>query len=245
MRNSFRTDALDGSSTTPSSPLPASEWVVLAAFNEEARIGAVLDELLRARTNVVVVDDGSSDATARVVLEHPAWLVRHSVNLGQGAAVQTGIAFALAQGATHIVTFDADGQHRTEDIAILMQALSAANADYALGSRFLGGAEGMPWSRQLVLRLGILFTAVFSGVWLSDAHNGFRAMTRRGAERIGITFNRMEHASEIIDQIVRSRYRFIEVPVSIRYTADTLTKGQKSTAAIGLGLRLLLDKVTR
>jgi polyprenyl-phospho-N-acetylgalactosaminyl synthase len=226
-------------------PLPTGTWVVLAAFNEEERIGAVLDELLLVTKNVVVVDDGSSDATGSIVLERTVWLVTHPVNLGQGAAVQTGIAFALAQGASHVVTFDADGQHRTEDIAVLIEALSAANADFALGSRFLGQTEGMPWSRRIVLRLGILFTAVLSGVWLSDAHNGFRAMTRRGAERIAITFNRMEHASEIIDQIVRSHYAFIEVPVCIRYTSDTLSKGQKSTAAIGMALRLLLDKVVK
>jgi len=228
-----------------SSPLPRATWVVIAAFNEERRIGAVLDELLTVADNVVVVDDGSADHTTAVVLTRPVWLVTHPVNLGQGAALQTGIEFALSRGAEYVITFDADGQHRPEDLAALIGALQTTPADFALGSRFLGTAEGIPASRRLLLKLAVLFTRVLSGVTLTDAHNGLRGMTRRGAERIGIRFNRMEHASEIIDQVAASGLSYVEVPVVVRYTADSLAKGQRTSAALGLGVRLLLDKVTR
>jgi glycosyltransferase involved in cell wall biosynthesis len=225
--------------------LPNGLWIVVTAYNEEKPIGSVLDELLEVARNLVVVDDGSRDGTARAVLARPVWLVQHPVNLGQGAALQTGIAFALQQQAEYIITFDADGQHCTSDIPLLIERLIAAGADFALGSRFLGKAQGIPWSRKLMLRLAVLFTRVVSGVALTDAHNGLRAMTRRGAQQVQLTMNRMEHASEIIDQIARSGLKYVEVPVTIRYTADSLAKGQKSSDALRLGLKLLLEKAIR
>lgn len=225
--------------------LPEKMWVVIAAYNEGPRIGSVLDELLRLVRNIVVVDDGSLDDTANEVLKRPAWLVTHPANLGQGASIQTGLTFALERGASHIVTFDADGQHSVNDIPALVSALERHAADYALGSRFLGHAESIPLARRLILRLAVLFTRAFSRIALTDTHNGLRALTRRGAERINITLNRMEHASELIDQIARSGLHFVEVPVHIRYSDASLAKGQRTSAALGLGLRLLLDKVTR
>ena len=228
-----------------SPPLPPDTWVVIAAFNEHRRLGAVLDGLHAVARNVVVVDDGSTDGTGSVVLARPVWLVTHPVNLGQGAALQTGIEFALARGAAYVVTFDADGQHRPEDIPSLVSLLRNSGSDFALGSRFLGTAEGIPATRRLMLKLAVIFTRVLSGVRLTDTHNGLRAMTRRGAGAIAIRFNRMEHASEIIDQIARSGLKYVEGPVEVRYSVDSLTKGQRTSAALGLGVRLLLDKVTR
>lgn len=220
-------------------------WVVIAAFNESTRIASVLDGVLGMVGDVVVVDDGSADETIAQVLTRPVWLLAHPTNLGQGAALQTGIDFALSRGAGYIITFDADGQHRPHDIPALLSALSAHRADFALGSRFLGSVTSMPRSRRLMLRLAVLFARIVSGVKLTDAHNGLRAMTRDGARRIRIRFNRMEHASEIIDQIARSGLKYVEVPVQIRYTADTLAKGQRTSAAIGLGIRILFQRLLR
>jgi polyprenyl-phospho-N-acetylgalactosaminyl synthase len=230
--------------TTPGT-LPEGLWVAIAAYDEQRRIGAVLDDLLKVVENIIVVDDGSRDDTSGEVLKRPVWLARHAVNLGQGAALQTGLAFALERQARYIVTFDADGQHSTLDIPVLIEHLRAADTDFALGSRFLGKAQGIPWNRKLVLRLAVQFTRVLSGVALTDAHNGLRAMTRRGAQHIHLTMNRMEHASEIIDQIARSGLKYVEAPVTIRYTADSLAKGQKTSAAVRLGIKLLLEKVIR
>ena len=220
-------------------------WVIVPAFNEGTRILRVLDELIAVVANVVVVDDGSDDDTGLKALTRPVWLVTHRANLGQGAAIQTGIDFALARGAAYIVTFDADGQHRPQDIPALLSSLQRNEADFALGSRFLGSAKGMPVSRHILLKLAVLVTRVLSGVKLTDAHNGLRAMTRRGAASLQIRHNRMEHASEIIDQIKQRGLKCTEVPVQIRYTADTLAKGQRMSDAIGLGLRILLKRVIR
>lgn len=226
-------------------PGAESVWAIVPAYNEEDRIGPVIDGVRRFTPHIVVVDDASSDRTAQVALGRDAWVITHAVNLGQGAALQTGIDFALGRGAACLVTFDADGQHQPEDIPRLVEALRAADAEFALGSRFLGSADGIPWTRRLMLRGATWFTRALSGVAVSDTHNGLRAMTHRGAHALRIRFNRMEHASEILDAIGRSGLKYVEVPVRIRYTAATLAKGQRTAAAMGIGFRVLLNKVTR
>src|SRR5262249_38980176 len=125
-------------------------WVVIAAFNEGKVIRDVVAEVARAGWPVAVVDDGSRDHTAEAARVPGASVLRHRVNLGQGAALQTGIDYALRRGARAIVTFDADGQHRCEDIPVLIDAL--ADADVALGSRFLGGVEGATQRRVALLK---------------------------------------------------------------------------------------------
>ncbi|MCS6977533.1 MAG: glycosyltransferase family 2 protein [Gemmatales bacterium] len=225
---------------------PAAVWVVIPAYNEASRIGAVLQNLAARRVTVVVVDDGSRDNTAAVALAHEGvWVLRHIVNLGQGAALQTGMDFALQNGAEVIVTFDADGQHDAADVDRLIEPILLGKADVVLGSRFLGKAEGIPWSRRLLLRAAVWFTRWHSGLRVSDTHNGLRAFSRHAASRIRITQNRMAHASEILEQIRANRLSYVEVPVTIRYSAATLAKGQSSWNAIRILGQLLVGKMIR
>jgi glycosyltransferase involved in cell wall biosynthesis len=208
-------------------PAPGrSVWIVIAAYNEATVIAAVIGDLNTAGYRVAVVDDGSSDATASVAADAGAVVVRHPINLGQGAGLQTGIEFALLAGADIIVTFDGDGQHRAADIASLIEALDGQNADFALGSRFLGASLNQPLSRRLLLRAATWFTRMTTGLRVTDTHNGLRAMTRRGAGHIRLRQNRMAHASEILHQIAESGLQFVEVPVTIEYSAYSLSKGQ-------------------
>ena len=165
-------------------PTPGrSVCVAIAAYNEATVIAAVVAELVRSGYRVIVVDDGSTDATARVAAGAGALVVRHPINLGQGAGLQTGIEFAVGEGADVIVTFDGDGQHRVSDIAGLIEALHAKEADFCLGSRFLGGSVNQPHSRRLMLVAATWFTRLTTGLRVTDTHNGLRAMTRRGASR--------------------------------------------------------------
>lgn len=224
---------------------PSGVWVVIAAYNEQGRLGTVLSGLQKHYPNVVVVDDGSRDRTSETIRRHPVWLLRHVVNRGQGAALQTGISFALARGAQWIVTFDADGQHSVEDIPKLLAVLRSGRADAALGSRFLGETVGLPFARWVVLKLGVVFTQVFSRIAVTDTHNGLRAFSRAAAEQIKITHDRMAHASEIIDQVSYKRIRYEEVPVTIHYRADTLEKGQSSWNAFSIVGQLLLGRLIR
>jgi glycosyltransferase involved in cell wall biosynthesis len=217
----------------------------MAAFNEARVVGDVVAEVVAEYPQVVVVDDGSSDATGAIAQRAGAAVVRHPINLGQGAALQTGIAYALRQQATCIVTFDADGQHRARDIAALLSALRQSGADFALGSRFLGSAPGMPRLRRVTLRLATLFTYATTGLELTDTHNGLRAMTAQVAQRLDLRQSRMAHASELIRLIARHRWSFVEVPVHVRYTAYSMAKGQKLSDLLAIVGDLMAGRFER
>jgi glycosyltransferase involved in cell wall biosynthesis len=221
-----------------------SIWVVIAAYNEAKVIARVVGDVARRGYHVVVVDDGSADDTAaQAAAAHI--VVRHPVNLGQGAALQTGIDCALQHGADVVVTFDADGQHRASDIERLVAALHDAPAEFALGSRFLGSTLALPSTRRLLLRAATLFTQFSTGLRLTDTHNGLRAMTRRGAGHIRLRQNRMAHASEILAQIAASGLAYVEVPVQIEYTAYSLAKGQRPGDAIAILFDLFARRLYR
>ena len=224
---------------------PASIWVVVTAYNESSVISEVVKGIRQGGYSVVVVDDASSDDTGDRALSAGARVLRHPINLGQGAALQTGIAFALRNEAQYIVTFDGDGQHRPEDIASLTDALMQHQADFALGSRFLGNALDLPRLRRAILRLAVVFTRLTTGLKVTDAHNGLRAMTRRGASYIRLRQNRMAHASEILDQIARSKLAYVEVPVTIVYTAYSLQKGQRISNSVSILIDLLTRRLHR
>jgi glycosyltransferase involved in cell wall biosynthesis len=220
-------------------------WIIVPAFNEGTRLGGTLQSLCSAAAHVVVVDDGSEDNSAEVASAYPVWLLSHVVNCGQGAALQTGIDFALSHGAEIVVTFDADGQHCVEDVERLCQPIRDGNVDVVLGSRFLGKAEGIPWARWLTLKGGVLFTRLYSGIRVTDTHNGLRAFSRHAAQLIQIQQNRMAHASEILDQVRRLGLRYREVPTTVRYTAGTIDKGQTSWNSLRIVGQLLLGRFTR
>ncbi len=220
-------------------------WIVVPAYNEGSRVAKTVASL-RDYPNVVIVDDGSGDSTHDVALHHSgAWVLRHVINSGQGAALQTGIDFALQKGALAIVTFDADGQHGVNDIDRMLQPLRDGQTDIVLGSRFLGNTEGIPRSRWIVLKLGVLFTRVFSRIRVTDTHNGLRALSRKAAEKIRISLNRMAHASEILDQVRVHKLRYTECPVTITYSESTLEKGQSSWNSFRIVAQLIMAKLVR
>lgn len=214
-------------------------FIIIPGYNEESVIGAVIFELVSSWPNVIVVDDGSRDATGAVAREAGATVLTHILNRGQGAALQTGIAYALRCNAQIVVTFDSDGQHRPEDVDRLVEPIIAGRAEVVLGSRFLGTTENMSWRRRMLLRAAIVFTRLSSGARVTDTHNGLRAFSRDAASRIRIELDRMAHASEIIDQIAARGLRFVEVPVHVRYSEYSRRKGQSGLGAF----RVLFDYI--
>lgn len=221
-----------------------SIWVVIPAFNEQASIGRVVAEVRQHQFSVVVVDDGSTDETGEAARRAGAIVLRHVVNRGQGAALQTGIVFALLRGADCVVTFDADGQHRVEDINVVVEPIRQGRADIVLGSRFLEDCGNkIPTARRWLLRMAVVFTRLVNRVRLTDTHNGLRAFSRRAAERIELQLDRMAHATELLDQIRESGLPFCEVPVQIRYTEYSLAKGQSARGAFRIVLHYILAKV--
>ena len=226
-------------------PASTDVWVIVAAYREAKVIANVVADVKRTGHHVVVVDDGSPDQTAERAAQAGAVVIRHPINLGQGAALQTGLDYALAQGANVLVTFDADGQHRAADIAGLIDALVRDGADFALGSRFLGSAVNLPAQRRLLLKAAVWFTRLTTGLSITDSHNGLRAMTRHGASHIHLRQNRMAHASEILHQIAISGLKYVETPVTIHYSAYSLAKGQTLFDALLIILDLFARRLHR
>jgi glycosyltransferase involved in cell wall biosynthesis len=212
-------------------------WIVIPAYCESRVVRSAVEQLREICSHIVVVDDGSGDQTGLEARAGGATVLTHIVNLGQGAALQTGIDFALFEKADYIFTFDADGQHAPESLMLLAETMCSTGADVVLGSRWLGRAGAIPRLRRLILRLAVVFTRLHSGLGVSDTHNGLRLFTRAAALRLRITQARMAHASEILAQIGSSKLRFAEAPVTVRYTEYSLRKGQKISGMF----RILLD----
>jgi glycosyltransferase involved in cell wall biosynthesis len=220
-------------------------YIVIAAFNEETAIGDVVRSLISDYPHVVVVDDGSTDNTWAMARQAGAVPLQHSVNRGQGAALQTGIEYSLRQGAQYVLTFDGDGQHSASFIPRLLGPIVEGRAEIVLGSRFIDDSSSVPWTRRFLLAAAVLFTWLTSGARLTDTHNGMRAFSRKAAEMLDIQLDRMAHASEIIDQIVRSRLPYTEVPVRINYTKYSQDKGQRAGASFRVAFDYIIGRLLR
>ena len=220
-------------------------FIVIAAYNESKSISLVIERLTKAGyTNIVVTDDGSKDTTYDIIANLPVYALRHRVNRGQGAALKTGIDFALLKDAKYIVTFDADGQHRVEDLEAMITPVAKGNCEITLGSRFLKKSVKLPFAVLLRLKIGIIVQYLFYGLLLTDAHNGFRCFSRIAAQRIKIRSNRMEHASEIVEEIKKKDIRYKEVPVIIIYTKEIMQKGHGSFfGGIKILIKMILHKL--
>jgi glycosyltransferase involved in cell wall biosynthesis len=217
-------------------------WIVIPVYNEGTVIADVVERTRETFPNIVCVDDGSRDDSAARIAETGAHLVRHPVNLGQGAALQTGISYALTQpGMRYLVTFDADGQHRVQDAETMLAVARTEGADVVLGSRFLEQTEPIPLLKRVVLRTVVALSPTARKLNLSDAHNGLRVMNRQAASGLKITMNGMAHASEIVGFLANSGLKVREVPVTILYTEYSRSKGQ----SLINGVNILFDLSVR
>ncbi|MBN2053157.1 glycosyltransferase family 2 protein [Candidatus Woesearchaeota archaeon] len=221
-------------------------WFVIPAYNEGKSIGRVVGELRKAGySNLIVIDDGCKDNTFKAAKKAGAITLKHFINRGQGATLRTGIEYALSNGADYIVTFDSDGQHRIEDLPAMLEPVVSGKVDVTLGSRFLTKTN-MPIGRKILLKGSVLVQMIFYGVRLSDAHNGYRVMSRKAAQMIRIDSDRMEHASEIVEEIVKKKIKYKEVPVIIRYTGYSMRKGHGSfKGALKIFFKMMMRRLAR
>ncbi len=204
-------------------------WIVIPAYNEECSIENVMSQLTKAGYSILVIDDCSTDKTVEITLTYPITLLHHSINLGQGAALQTGFDYLLKNtSAEYVITFDSDGQHNVDDIPKILTLLKTGQYDVVLGSRFMESStiEGMPFSKLITLKLGVIFTQITTRLKVTDTHNGLRGFSISSLHKIHIYQNRMAHASEILSQIARFKLKYCEVPVTIRYSDYSIKKGQ-------------------
>ena len=213
---------------------------VIPAYNTEQVVADVVASVRTLVDDVIVVDDGSRDATAAKAAAAGASVAVHLINRGQGAALQTGMDLALLRGADIIIHFDSDGQHPAHQIHQLIAPIAAGEADVVLGSRFLDNTSNVPPIRRLVLKAGGIFTRVVSGLSITDPHSGFRALSRAAAQKIRLRQDRMAHASEFLQLLARHELRYREIPVTIRYTDYSMANAsQNSWGAI----RIVIDLI--
>ncbi len=201
-------------------------YVVIPAKDESARIGHVLHGLTTLDfLNVVVVDDGSTDNTADIAREFGAHVISHPINMGPGAATQTGITYALEKGAEYIVTIDADTQHFPDDINPLLEAIIQHNAEVVIGSRFLK-VNDIPLTRVFYNKIANVICYMATGIYLTDSQSGMKAFTAEFASSSKLYHNGFEFCIEIIRNIRKHKVRYVEIPIKVQYTEETLQKGQ-------------------
>jgi glycosyltransferase involved in cell wall biosynthesis len=219
-------------------------WVIVPVFNEQTTVGTTVSDLLERFPHVVCIDDGSSDGSAHIARAAGATVLRHVANLGQGAALQTGFDYVLDQTtASHVVTFDADGQHLTEDAVRMVERARETGVDVVLASRFTGTTHDMPRMRRLILRGGLWFTRITARLDVTDTHNGLRVLNRTALTRIRLELPRMAYASELLSAIVPNGLSYVEEPVTVVYTEYSRAKGQRNSNSLNILFDLALRRL--
>ena len=217
-------------------------WLVVPLYNEAQVVREVIEDARRTFPHIVVVDDGSRDDSAAQAEAAGAVVVRHPINLGQGAALQTGIRYVLERtDARYLITFDADGQHSVADAAAMVAAARKEDLAIVLGSRFLKGPSPVGRLKRLVLATAAVVASRTTGMHLTDAHNGLRLLRRDAAEHLNLRQNRMAHASEIIRQLGATGLPWREFPVHIAYTEYSKAKGQSLLNSVNILVDLIFS----
>lgn len=215
--------------------IKAYTYIVIPAKDEATRIGHVLHSLRSlGYTNIVVVDDGSLDNTGQIAKSFGAHVITHPINMGPGAATQTGLSYALKQGAEYLVTIDADTQHYPKDIQSLLDAIINENVEVVIGSRFIS-ANKIPLTRVFYNKIANIVTYFATGIYLTDSQSGLKAFTSDFCRKSKLYHNGFEFCVEIIRNISDLKVRYTEIPIEVKYTTETLQKGQN----IWVGFRML------
>ena len=215
-------------------------WVVIPLYNEATMIGQVVTELRSTFPNVVCIDDGSHDDGGNIALAAGARLVRHPINLGQGAALQTGFDYALERGARYVVTFDADGQHRVVDAAAMLKRSRDEDLAIVFGSRFLDDRTKPGILKKIVLKTAVWVTNVTTRTRLTDAHNGLRVIRADALSQIRLRQDRMAHGTEIVVQLGKTGLPYAEEPVEVIYSDYSKAKGQSLLNSVNILVDLII-----
>ncbi len=212
---------------------PQKLYIVIPAFNEGDVIEEVITDVKSAGySNIIVVDDGSTDDTDLKAESAGAIALHHLINRGKGAAMKTGIEAAKIAQAEIVVTMDGDGQHNPCDIEKMISLIKDGN-DVVLGTR-MKNAKGMPFYKFLANHSGNFFTWLIFGLWVTDSQSGFRAFSRKAIGFIETQTARYEYDSEVIWEIKKHKLKYAEVPIEVRYTKHSMTKKHRQGLKNGL-----------
>ncbi len=214
-------------------------YVVIPAKDEENYINQLLEELISLGfENIILVNDSSIDNTRSIAENHPrVTILDHVINLGAGAATQTGIAYAVEKKAQIIVTIDADLQHNPRNLLDLIAALEKNNADLVIGSRFTK-RNSIPKSRVFFNKAGNLISWFLTGKYLSDSQSGLKAISHKLAKKLDMNYDGFEFCMEMIKVANATKSKIIEVPIDVIYTSETMQKGQGLTSGFKMIARI-------
>ena len=218
-------------------------YIIIPVFNEAKVVENVLKKIKKKFSNIVCIDDGSTDNTFKILSSKKIFLLRHKINLGQGAALQTGIDFAKLRGAKYYITFDSDGQHNTQDALEMLQLIKNKNFDIILGSRFIKNNfnKKIPFLRKIILIMAIKISNLFTNLKLTDTHNGLRVFNKKFANKLNIKLDGMSHPTDIMENIVKNNFKYIEYSTNIIYSKYSISKGQANINS----LNILFDMIMR
>lgn len=208
----------------------------LPAYNEEKNIAKVILELQQITKIIVVCDDGSTDLTTKIAEKMGAIVVSHPKNLGYGAAIRSIFLKAKELNADILVTFDADGQHRVQDISKVVEPIKANTADIVIGSRFLTDNDSVPNYRKFGIKAITKLTNVTTKNKVTDSQSGFRAYNGNVIQRLSLSDSGMGISTEILIKADKNEFRITEVPIEILYGGDTSTHNP-----VGHGISVILS----
>lgn len=218
----------------------ASTWVVIPLYNEATVIAGVIRDLLPVFPHVVCIDDGSRDGSGEIARAAGAHVVTHPINLGQGAALQTGFDYCLERGADYVVTFDADGQHRVVDAIAMLDRARDDNLAIVFGSRFLDDRTNPGILKKIVLKTAVAVTNLTTRTKLTDAHNGLRVIRADALRMFTLRQDRMAHGTEIVVKLGRTGLPYAEHPVEVIYTDYSKAKGQSLLNSVNILVDLII-----
>ena len=195
----------------------------IPAYNEEKNIAKIIIKLKKITDSIIVCDDGSSDMTSEIAKNLGVIVISHKKNMGYGAAIRTIFEKSAEIGSDILVTFDADGQHRIEDVSRVLHPLENSEADIVIGSRFLGKQSNVPNYRKLGIKVITQVTNSSIKTKLTDSQSGFRAYSKQVLSKISLSEVGMGISTEILIKASSKGLRITEVPITILYSGDTST----------------------
>ena len=195
----------------------------IPAYNEEKNIATIITKLKKITDSIIVCDDGSDDLTAEIARDLGVIVVTHERNLGYGAAIKTIFQKSKEIDCDVLVTFDADGQHRVEDIESVINPIKNNDSDIVVGSRFLNNENDIPNYRKLGIKVITQVTNASIKKQLTDSQSGFRAYNKQVINDITPSDSGMGVSTEILIKASRNNFRISEVPIKILYEGDTST----------------------
>jgi len=210
--------------------------VGIPAFNEENNIALIITKLQSVCEKIIVCNDGSSDMTGQIAEKMGAIVINHTKNLGYGAGIRSIFLKAKELDPDILVTFDADGQHRIEDISKVIEPITSGKADIVIGSRFLGDSDEVPTYRKIGISAITKITNITTKQKISDSQSGFRAYNKRSIQEITPSEYGMGVSTEILIKADRKDLKILEVPIKILYHGDTSTHNP-----VGHGVSVILS----